>query len=250
MLLYDYGVRDGQALARAFTHLLRGEEGGENLGSDVFGDASAGVAYPYFRPPAIPMSADADGTLLVRVAHHVANRVGCVHNQIEDHLVELAGQAGNGRQFAIQIGRQIGDVLPFVFGDQDGAFDGSIDIHRRLLHLSRMREFFHGSNDPRDLGHAFEQLFDGFGNLVAQVVDVHVVDRPFQGSYKIGLVRVAKGTGYLGVGIDEGNQVAEGIVQKLGVVADVLDGGVDFVSDPRRKLSDGLQLLRDRKRVV
>jgi len=44
--------------------------------------------------------------------------------------------------------------------------------------------------------------------------------------------------------LDEAKQVAERFGQKRGVVANVLYGGIDFVSDPCRKLSDGLQLLR------
>src|ERR1035438_8536248 len=244
MLLNDHRVRHRQALPGAFTHLLGGEKRCKNSGSDVFGNAGTGIAHPDFHPLAIAARADADGALPVRAAHHVANRLGRVHNQVQHHLVELTGHAGNGWQFRVQVGGQAGDVLPFVFGDQDGAFDGAINVYRRLLHGTRMRELFHRSNDARDLGHAFEQLFGGFGNLVAQVVQVQVLHGLVQGGYQIGPAEVAKGTGQFRIWLDEAKQVAERFVQKLGVVADVLYGGIDFVGDPCRKLSDRLQLLR------
>ena len=43
---------------------------------------------------------------------------------------------------------------------------------------------------------------------------------------------------------EEGLQIAEGILEEAGVVADELDGGIDFVGDAGCQAAHGFQLLR------
>ena len=61
---------------------------------------------------------DADLALaLAAVADHVADGVRGVHDDVQHHLVEFAGEQCTERQVGVEIHLDFGDILPFVAGD-------------------------------------------------------------------------------------------------------------------------------------
>ena len=171
MLLHDYSVRDSQTLPRALTDRLGGEEGVEYFRLVCLGNAATRIAHPDLNGRSVAAGGDVDPAHAAGILHHIGNRVSGVHDEVQDHLIELPGQAGYRRQFRIEIRRELGQVFPFAPRNQNGALDGAIDVHRHLLDRPRMREFLHGEHDARDMIDSFEQLFDGFGNFVAEVIE-------------------------------------------------------------------------------
>src|SRR6476619_6043934 len=99
MLLDHHGVRDGEPLAGAASDRLGGEERLEDPLACPLGNAAAGVLDTDLGPVVYAARRDGDDALGARpLAAHVGNRVRGVDQQVEDYLVELAGQTGNERQ--------------------------------------------------------------------------------------------------------------------------------------------------------
>src|SRR5258708_39374791 len=53
----------------------------------------------------------------------LADRMGRVHDEVEDHLVELSGQARDRRQRTFKPGFHIGDILPLILGYRNRALN-------------------------------------------------------------------------------------------------------------------------------
>src|SRR3954471_9487798 len=88
----DDAVHDGEAEARALAHVLGGEEGVEDAGQDVRGDARAVVADRDPGPLGGGVPHDADGPSAL------AQGLGGVGQQVHQHLVDLAGQPQQARR--------------------------------------------------------------------------------------------------------------------------------------------------------
>src|SRR5579871_5564511 len=112
MLLDNQGMRQREALPGALTHGLGRKEGIENFRLNRFGNAATGVTDADLRVVSLLPRADVDGAFVAGIADDVADGVGGVDDQIQNDLVELAGDARYRRDFGIQIGSYIGNVFP------------------------------------------------------------------------------------------------------------------------------------------
>src|ERR1700751_6477924 len=87
----DDGPGNGQALPRALSDFFGGEEGVEYLFPDIEGNARPGIsdadfhsrwtAHGFYRDLAFP---------LVPFLNTLPDRMGGVHDEVQDHLVELS----------------------------------------------------------------------------------------------------------------------------------------------------------------
>jgi hypothetical protein len=71
--------------------------------------------------------------------------------------------------------------------------------------------------------HSLQQLLEGLGDLIRQILCVLAEFRgnPIQPEHRL--------------------EPRESVLKKPGVVADVLDGSIDLVRDPGRELTDGFE---------
>ena len=159
-------------------------------------------------------------------------------------MIEIAEVTGDRRQGA-EIGCDFGDVFGFVARNDKGAFDGFVEVGGDFIGAAiHVREFLHGADDGGDAVHAVEHLLEGFGDFSFQ-------ERPFdfgadgvEGAEKFGRHGAAAGlfADFFILG-DHGQAVAEGILHEAGVIADELDGRIDFVGDARGETADGFEFL-------
>src|SRR5438128_47507 len=108
-----------------------------------------------------------------------------------------------------------------------------------------MGKLLHGANYFGHPLYAIERLLDGPWDLGQQIVKIlllHACAEPSQA-----LLRDAPGRRFDMNLAGHGDNFVNGgprVLHKPGVVSDILGGGIDFVADSRRQLSDGLQFLR------
>src|ERR1700677_1806440 len=243
MFVHNDGAGDGQTLAGAFAYFLGGEKRLKNSSPHGLGNAGASVADADFHPVAVATRADADDTLGLPT-ELVLDGMGGVDHDVEDDLVELSRQTGNQRQGRVEVSLQIGDVLPLVAADSQGALDGAIKVNRNFGFGARVREFFHGMHDFGHALHAGERLGDGLWYLLLQVGQVDCLNR------LLDFLRQALGEGLAAGGFQQpvelpqqSEQVVERILHEKKVVPDELRGGVDLVRDAGGELADGLEFL-------
>src|SRR5579883_3466706 len=177
--LYHHRVHNCQSLARAFAYRFSGKEGIEYVLLDGDRNAAPRIAYANLREAPIAAGADLDGAAGARFLHHIGNRMGGVDNEIQDHLVELSGDSGHRRQVRIQVGGEVGDVLPFISRDQGHIFDRAVDVNRHFDYRAGMRKLAHRTNDPGDLLDSFPQLANGLREGVEQVARIVRAMREF-----------------------------------------------------------------------
>ena len=99
MLFRDYGIVNGQTLPGPFAYFLGSKERIEYF-------PFYGIRYPCSRvtnadlgPAVVSVSADRDRALsIVSVTCHIGYSVGCIDDQVQNHLVELALQTGDQGQ--------------------------------------------------------------------------------------------------------------------------------------------------------
>ena len=187
-------------------------------------------------------------TVMVRwpgaIAPGRGDGVGGVDQQIHDHPVDVRRKAVNRRQIGVEIGDHFGHVFPFVAAESDRPLDGMVQVNGLLPQGVGVGELLHGADDAGHVLHAFQRLPDGLGNLGRQIVEVGAANFRFQlrqqfVAHVVPLSRLQETV----VGLQQRADLSEGILEKAGIVADVLRGGVDLVGDPGGKLSDGLHLL-------
>lgn len=82
MLLHNYGVRNRQALTRAFAHRLSSKERVEYLRLNLRRDAWPRVGDLDLRPICLPAGHDADGALGDILSRNFRNSVRAIHNQV------------------------------------------------------------------------------------------------------------------------------------------------------------------------
>ena len=98
MLVHDHIARDGESLARAPSDLLGCKEGIEDTLPDRVWDTASRIRHLDDGPWSILTSAYGDPSFaLVATANNVADGVGGVHDHIQNGLIEVAGQAHDGR---------------------------------------------------------------------------------------------------------------------------------------------------------
>src|SRR5215472_3931695 len=114
MPLHDDRVRNGQALTGSFTDRFGSEERIEYLGSNRLRNARTAIPDTNFDECVSGRGADLDGTFLGGILDLVGDGVSRIHDQVEDHLIEFAGDTRNRREVGLEIHLHIGDVLPLI----------------------------------------------------------------------------------------------------------------------------------------
>ena len=112
--------------------------------------------------------------LSARALDHVGDRMRGVDDQIEDHLVDLAGVAVHQRQL-VETGFDLGDVFVFVGGDDQRARDRLVDVDLRHLLAIRMREFLHRAHDGGDAAETVARAVERDRRVLEDVVEIGVV---------------------------------------------------------------------------
>src|ERR1700761_9487357 len=114
VFIHDDGSGNGKSLPGAFSYLFGGEEGVEDLCPDLEWNPRPGISNADFNPGWAPSGFYCDLAFsLIPFFSAVADRVGCVHDEVKDHLVELPRQARDCRQSTFEPGFNISDILPF-----------------------------------------------------------------------------------------------------------------------------------------
>src|SRR5215467_3616295 len=141
VFLDNYGVRYGQPLPASLANVFGGEEWVEDARPDVGRNAATGILDGDFGPGVDPSAAYGDFAFPAVVCDF-RDGVSRIHQQIENDLVELAGEARNqahvGRKFYVEVG----DILPFVAGNGDRRLDRLVNIDGLLLFRTGMGKAF------------------------------------------------------------------------------------------------------------
>src|SRR6185437_2000691 len=93
------------------------------------------------------------------ILDYVRDRIRRIHDQIEDHLVDLAQMTLHGGQLT-ELRVELGDIFVLVAGDDERAANRLIQIDEAFFRLVRMRELLHGANDGRDPAQALDRAVD------------------------------------------------------------------------------------------
>ena len=184
---------------------------------------------------------------IAAVFDDIGNCVRRIHQQVEDHLIDLAEIARYPRQLT-ELRAQIRDVLVFVVRDDEGAANGLIQVGQRHLCLIRMRKFLHRPHDRGDPAEALDGALEGLRGIAQDVIEVGGLlgvlgELQCRGHIPRGFRRVLE----IAVGANDRGDIRHGRAHELHVVRDELDRRVDLVSDSRRQPADGLELLRRRE---
>jgi hypothetical protein len=84
---------------------------------------------------------DHDRAFGVALTDDLSDRLGGVHDQMQEDLVDLAGKAGHGGQVRVGPEGDLGHVFPFVSRHGDGTLDGLVQVdllHRTLERVQRV----------------------------------------------------------------------------------------------------------------
>jgi len=81
------------------------------------------------------------------VSDNACDGLGSVHDDIQDHLVEIPDQTRHRGQVGVEVRHHLGHVFPLISGDRDRALDGLVQISSLLLIAARMRELLHSAHD-------------------------------------------------------------------------------------------------------
>lgn len=174
----------------------------------------------------------------------IADGMGGVDQQIEQHLLDGAGEARHPWQVRRQIGDRLGHVFVFVACHGEGGEHRLVEIHRRPFATIGMGEVLHRLHHGPHPLHTFEGLGDGLGDLLAQEVEVDGGDGAVEpGECRAGFFSTAASGGEGQMGLDGAVQVRQGIGEEMEVVADELDRRVDLMGDAGGELAHRLHLL-------
>jgi len=113
--------------------------------------------------------------------------VGGVDDEVEDDLVEFSGEAGDAGQVGLEILDDIGDVFPLVGGEDEGIFDGLVEVGGDFFAAAAMGEITHGVDNAGDATDAFEGLFDGAGGFGDEEIQIALAELLLQFGGKLGL---------------------------------------------------------------
>ena len=110
----------------------------------------------------------------------VGDGVGGVDDQVEDDLIEFAGQAEDAGQAGLEVLDDGGDIFPFVGGDDERVFHRLVEVHRDFFAAAGMGEIAHGADDAGDVVEPFQGLLDGAGRLGQEEIQVALREGLFQ----------------------------------------------------------------------
>ena len=234
VLLHDT-VRQRQAEARAFAHRLGGEEGVKNTLQVFLCNACASVGHLHPHIGAIDSGADGDGATLSR------DGVGCVDQQVHEHLVQLRGQALNFGQRAVVLDH-VGLVLDLVVDDVECGVDTRVQVHAfPLLACIHARKIFQVLHDFAHALDAVARLAHQVGNVLFQVVNVQICLEAADACQCCAVAHARLG---LLVGVQHLEEVFQVLLQGAEVREDEADGVVDLMRHTCCQLPDGGQLFR------
>src|SRR5271155_3774679 len=245
VFFHDDGARQGEALAGTFADFLGGEKRVEYFAANSFGDSRAAIPHGDDDRVAILAGLDHDQALFTGNFHDVSNGVGRVDEQVQEDLIEIAEMTGDGRQDA-EIGFDFGYIFGFVARNDQGAFDGFVEVGGDFIGAAiHVGELFHGADDGGDAIYAVHHLLEGFGNFRLEKGPLDFGADRVEGLEQLGrhgaLAGLLRDFFVLG---DHSEAVVEGILDEASVVSDKLDGGINFVGDSGGEAADRLELLR------
>ncbi len=154
-LVDDDAARNRKALPGALADFFGGEEWLEDPAARSLGDADTGICDRDFHRIGIETRTHRNFAEAAGVLDDIRYGMGCIHQQIEDHLIDLAQVARYEWQVA-ELGVELGDLFVLVMRNHERAADRLIQIGQRFLTLIRMSEFFHRSNDRRNAPEALQ----------------------------------------------------------------------------------------------
>ena len=141
MFFDDDGMGYSQPLSRAFARLLGGIEKIKYFVPNLFRDTGAGITYANISPITRMAGGDANRTHLGWVVFVcVRDGVGGIHDQIQNHLIQLRLETGHKRQGVIKVSCQFGYVFPFIAGDGNCFLNFCVNVSGLLFFTARMRE--------------------------------------------------------------------------------------------------------------
>ena len=92
--------------------------------------------------------------------------MGGIYDEVQNHLIKLAGLTSDPRQRWIEFGFQFCHILPLVARHRKSAFNRVVQVQLGFVLGARMREFLHSPDNFGDPGYTLERLVDGFGNFL------------------------------------------------------------------------------------
>ena len=153
---------------------------------------------------------------------------------------EVLRKAGHGGQVGIQLGADLGNVLPVTAGHPHCALDNPIQIGTDEV-PGRVGKLPHGAHNLADPLHAFQGLADGHGHLRLQIIRIGRAESPGQLAHRDSAI--ACGLHQTRDLRQKDGDRAEGSIEEADVPADILGGCIDLVGDAGCQLTNGLQFL-------
>ena len=229
MLVDDDVPGDAEPEAGSVADLLGREEGLEDPGQVLAGNARAVVGD--LAPDGLVVGPGPDRDESQVGATLPADGLGCVHQDVEDHLVQLPHVAQDGRDFS-EVDQASCGVLDLVVGDDQGVGQGRVEIGEGevvpAVHPSERAQA------ADDVGDALQPV----GVLVQELR--HVLDEEVDIQIALKLEDLALRPAFA-VGAHERHQVAEVVAERAEVAGHEADRIVDLVRHARRELPDGRQ---------
>src|SRR5580658_214046 len=241
----DDGAGQGEALAGTFADFFRGEKRVEYFPANAFGDSGATILHGDDDGVAVFASSNDDEAFFTGNFHDVSNGVGRVDEQVQKDLIEISEMTRDRRQHA-EIGFDFGYIFGFVPRDDQGAFDGFVEVGGDFIGaVIDVRKLFHGADDGGDAIHAVHHLLESFGNFCFEECPLYFGADRIEGLEEFGRDGAVAGPlrDFFVLG-DHGETVAKGVLNEAGVVSDELNWGVDFVGDSGGQAADRFEFLR------
>src|ERR1035437_7472314 len=242
---HDGGVGQSQSLSRPFPHRFGREEGLKYPRAHGFWYSHSGVGNGDLDPVLVAHGGDHNLSFTLRtVSHGLPNRLRRIDQEVENHLVELAGVAEHQRQVGSKTRFHVSNILPLIARYCDGGIDRLVDVNGLLCFRSGMRKLLHGTYDLGYPLNAFQGLFDGMGNLRLQVFEVRSLSQGIEPLQRLWRNRPGRGfLLHLSGNAVQGVERGPGFLQESGVITHVLNGSIDFVRNSSSQLPNRLQFL-------
>src|SRR5450432_2432261 len=113
MLIHHHTVRQRKTLARALADFLGRKEWVEYLVANRHWYAGTGIGYGDLHFDAVNTSAHAELAAIAAILDYIGDGMRRVHQQIQDHLIDLPQIAFHLGQFT-EFSVDLGDILVFV----------------------------------------------------------------------------------------------------------------------------------------
>ncbi len=244
VVVHDDVPGEREPLAGAAPDRLRGEERLEHPVRELRGNAGPRVLHLDDRLPAVHPRTESDRAHPARPAQPLADRVRRVHDEVQEHLVELLGVADDGWQISrFQLAG--GHVLPARATDHHRVAEHRVQVCRCHLRPARMSELLHRADDRRHAVHAFERPLDRPGRFFHEKGRVRLEEarRELRDPGVLPQRRGRGGEVRCHLAVKSAERLRR-VAQEVEAVADELHGGVDLVRDAAREPPYGLEPAR------